>query len=94
MQQRNESVVILKVLLSRQLNVGPVSQNHSAAAQRQPAEEQDELHYATVCFSQYQAEADHYNMSQFHPRTGTEEEGKEEDYYSAVRFDNTTGAPG
>ncbi|XP_056226899.1 B-cell receptor CD22-like isoform X2 [Seriola aureovittata] len=78
-----------------QLNVGPVCDTPSSAAQRQAAGQQDDLHYASICFSQNQGDVVYSNV-RVHPQRETEEEEEEEDgvEYSAVRFNNASSAPG
>ncbi|XP_056227099.1 B-cell receptor CD22-like [Seriola aureovittata] len=80
-----------------QLNVGPVCDTPSSAAQRQAAGQQDDLHYASICFSQNQGDVVYSNV-RVHPQRETEEEEEEEEEdgveYSAVRFNNASSAPG
>ncbi|XP_040893205.1 B-cell receptor CD22-like [Toxotes jaculatrix] len=79
-----------------QLNVGPVYDTPSAAAQRRPAEQQDDLHYASICLSPQNAEAVYCNVGRVQPQRGTEEDEEEEDGvdYSVVRFDKGSSAAG
>ncbi|XP_040891992.1 sialoadhesin-like isoform X2 [Toxotes jaculatrix] len=79
-----------------QLNVGPVYDTPSAAAQRRPAEQQDDLHYASICLSQQNTEAVYCNVGRVQPQRGTEEDEEEEDGvdYSVVRFDKGSSAAG
>ncbi|XP_051240405.1 B-cell receptor CD22-like [Dicentrarchus labrax] len=64
-----------------------------AAAQRQSEEQQDDLHYASICFPQNQEDALYSNIryAQPHRRTEDEEGGV---IYSAIKTDNASSAPG
>ncbi|XP_044047685.1 B-cell receptor CD22-like [Siniperca chuatsi] len=74
-----------------QLNTGPVYDNLSAAAQRQAAEQQDDLHYASICFSQNHAGA-LYSIRPAQPHRQTEEEDEEDGVeYTTIKIDNAPG---
>ncbi|XP_060923484.1 B-cell receptor CD22-like [Limanda limanda] len=62
-----------------------------AAAHTRPAEPHDDVHYASVCFTQNPADAIYCNIGRVQPQRETEEDEEEEAEYSAVRFDSATG---
>ncbi|XP_034430005.1 B-cell receptor CD22-like [Hippoglossus hippoglossus] len=62
----------------------------SAAAHTRPAEPHDDVHYASVCFTQNRADAIYCNIGRVQPQRETEED-EEEAEYSAVRLDSATG---
>ncbi|XP_040003028.1 sialoadhesin-like isoform X2 [Xiphias gladius] len=71
-----------------QLDVGPAPHTPSAAAHRNPAEQEPELHYSSICFSQNQADAVYHSVRPF-------DSGREDGVvYAAVRCDDASGAPG
>ncbi|XP_070771472.1 Schwann cell myelin protein-like [Enoplosus armatus] len=75
-----------------QLNVRPVHDNPSAAAQRQPAEQQDDLHYASIFFSRHHTECLYSNVRPAGPRGPTEEEDEEDGVeYTTIKTDNVPG---
>ncbi|KAM8773677.1 sialic acid-binding Ig-like lectin 12 [Acanthopagrus schlegelii] len=81
-----------------QPNVGPVYDNRSAAAQRNPSEEQDDLNYATVSFSKNQEDPLYSNVGLANPkRQQHEEEEEEEDEggveYTFVNFKSSRSSP-
>ncbi|XP_073323050.1 B-cell receptor CD22-like [Pagrus major] len=81
-----------------QPNVGPVCDNPSAAAQRNPSEEQDDLYYATVSFSKNQEDPLYSNIGLAYPkRQKHEEEEEEEDEagvdYTFVNFKSSSASP-
>ncbi|KAI3353500.1 hypothetical protein L3Q82_020020 [Scortum barcoo] len=76
-----------------QLIVGPVYDDPSAMAQR--ADQQEDLHYASICFSQSQADSLYSNIRPAQPGRQTEGEDEEEDGvdYATVKFNNAGSAP-
>ncbi|XP_036952844.1 carcinoembryonic antigen-related cell adhesion molecule 5-like isoform X6 [Acanthopagrus latus] len=81
-----------------QPNVGPVYDNCSATAQRNPSEEQDDLNYATVSFSKNQEDPLYSNVGLANPkRQQHEEEEEEEDEdgveYTFVNFKSSSSSP-
>ncbi|XP_060923474.1 B-cell receptor CD22-like [Limanda limanda] len=62
-----------------------------AAAHTRPAEPHDDVHYASVCFTQNPADAIYCNIGRVQPQRETDEDEEEEAEYSAVRFDSATG---
>ncbi|XP_049901314.1 B-cell receptor CD22-like isoform X3 [Epinephelus moara] len=78
-----------------QLNMGPVYDAPSAAAQRQPAEQQDELHYSSISFPQNQEEALYSNIRPAQPHRQREEEDEDSGVeYTAIKTESANGAPG
>ncbi|XP_060923476.1 B-cell receptor CD22-like [Limanda limanda] len=61
-----------------------------AAAHTRPAEPHDDVHYASVCFTQNPADAIYCNIGRVQPQRETDEDEEEEAEYSAVRFDSAT----
>lgn len=59
--------------------MGTVSDNHSAAGQRTPAEEQNDLCYASVRYSKNQEEPLYSNVRAFQPNRHNNGEQEEED---------------
>lgn len=82
--------------LSHQLNVGPRFDTPSAAAQKQPAEQQDDLHYASISFSRNQTDAVYSNIQQVHLQREAKEDEEEDDEveYTVVRYDSGSSAAG
>ncbi|KAE8300569.1 Titin [Larimichthys crocea] len=80
-----------------QLNMGTVSDNHSAAVQRTPAEEQDDLCYASVRYSKQQEDPLYSNIRPFQPNRNKNEEQEEEDEgsveYSVVKMKSGSASP-
>ncbi|GAA6236297.1 B-cell receptor CD22-like isoform X1, partial [Lates japonicus] len=79
-----------------QLDVGPGFDTPSAAAQKQPAEQQDDLHYASISFSRNQTDAVYSNIQQVHLQREAKEDEEEDDEveYTAVRCDSGSSAAG
>ncbi|KAM9363782.1 B-cell receptor CD22-like [Symphorus nematophorus] len=78
-----------------QLNMGPAYDLPSAAAQRQPAEQQDGLHYASISFSQNHTEAVYSNVRPARSHRPIEEEDEDDDVdYTNVKIDNASCATG
>ncbi|XP_078022573.1 B-cell receptor CD22-like [Epinephelus lanceolatus] len=75
-----------------QLNMGPVYDVPSAAAQTQPAEQQDELHYSSISFPQNQEEALYSNVRPAQPHRHEDEDSGVE--YTAIKTESASGAPG
>lgn len=81
-----KNVVMLEFCLSRQPKMGPLSDNTSAPAQRQPAEEQEDLHYASIHLSLNQEEALYSNIrSAQHHRQNEEEDDVEYSIVNSAR---------
>lgn len=85
-------------MFTLQPNVGPVYDNCSATAQRNPSEEQDDLNYATVSFSKNQEDPLYSNVGLANPkRQQHEEEEEEEDEdgveYTFVNFKSSSSSP-
>ncbi|TMS23381.1 hypothetical protein E3U43_008687, partial [Larimichthys crocea] len=80
-----------------QLNMGTVSDNHSAAVQRTPAEEQDDLCYASVRYSKQQEDPLYSNIRPVQPNRNKNEEQEEEDEgsveYSVVKMKSGSASP-
>ncbi|XP_071360048.1 sialoadhesin-like isoform X2 [Trachinotus anak] len=75
-----------------QLNVGPVYDTPSAAAQRQAAEQQDDLQYATISFSHNHTDAV-YSDVRVRPQRETEADEEEDRVeYTAVRLNDGSSA--
>lgn len=75
--------------------MGPVYDVPSAAAQRHPAEEQDELYYASIHLFQNQADAVYSNIRRARAHREAEEEDEEDRVdYTTVKTDNASSAPG
>lgn len=72
--------------------MGPVYDIPSAAAQTQPAEQQDELHYSNIIFPQNQEEALYSNVRPAQPHRHEDEDSGVE--YTAVKTESASGAPG
>ncbi|XP_035855841.1 B-cell receptor CD22-like isoform X5 [Sander lucioperca] len=70
-----------------QINMGP------AATQRQPAEQEDDLNYSSICFPQNQGDALYSNIRPPQPRRQTEEQDDDVDY-TTVKTENGSSAPG
>ncbi|KAA8578690.1 hypothetical protein FQN60_002533 [Etheostoma spectabile] len=74
-----------------QINVGP------AATQRQPAEQEDDLNYSSICFPQGQGDALYTNIRPHQPRRRTEDQD-DVDYttvnYTTIKTENASSAPG
>lgn len=86
---------MLELCLSHQLFMGPVYDNPSAEAQRQPAEQQEDLHYASICFSQNQAEAIYSNIRPAQPHRQIEEEDEEDGVdYTTIKINHASSTPG
>lgn len=82
---------MLDFCLSRQVNMSPVVDSMSAAL---PAEQQDDLHYASIHLSLNQNDELYSNIRPVQPHSQTEED--EEDVsvvYSIVKYDNASSAP-
>nr|XP_046234656.1 B-cell receptor CD22-like [Scatophagus argus] len=75
-----------KPICKTQLNMSPVYDNTSAVALRQPAEQQDDLHYASICLAVNQEVALYSNISLAHPHRQIETE------YSTIKTDNDSSA--
>ncbi|XP_074483203.1 hemicentin-2-like [Sebastes fasciatus] len=78
-----------------QLNMGPVYDLLSAATQRQPAEQRDDLHYSSIRFPQNQEDALYSNIrpAPLH-RPEEEEEDGDGVEYTAIKADSASSAPG
>ncbi|XP_071360042.1 B-cell receptor CD22-like isoform X2 [Trachinotus anak] len=75
-----------------QLNEGPVYDTPSAAAQRQAAEQQDDLQYATISFSPNHTDAVYSNV-RVRPQRETEADEEEDRVeYTAVRLNDGSSA--
>uniref|UniRef100_UPI0037E73601 B-cell receptor CD22-like n=1 Tax=Semicossyphus pulcher TaxID=241346 RepID=UPI0037E73601 len=80
---------------SAQPNQGPVHDNLSAAARTHPAEQQDDLHYATIHFFQSQADALYSNIRPARSHRQTLKEDEEEDVeYAVVKINDASRLPG
>ncbi|XP_078101813.1 B-cell receptor CD22-like [Sander vitreus] len=69
-----------------QINMGP------AATQRQPAEQEDDLNYSSICFLQNQGDALYSNIRPPQPRRQTEDQDNVD--YTTVKTENASSAPG
>lgn len=80
-----------------QVHMGTVSDNHSAAVQRTPAEEQDDLCYASVRYSKQQEDPLYSNIRPVQPNRNKNEEQEEEDEgsveYSVVKMKSGSASP-
>ena len=74
--------------------MGPVNDSPSAAAQSEMAGQQDDLHYASVSFSQDQPDALYSNIRPAQRLRQTEEEEEDDVEYSNVKVDSASSAPG
>lgn len=86
-------------MFTLQPNVSPVYDNHSAAAKRNPSEEQDDLYYAAVSYSKNQEDPLYSNVGLAHPNRQQHEEEEEEDEdeagveYTMVNFKSSSASP-
>ena len=78
---------MLELCLSRQINMG------TAATQRQPTEQEDDLNYSIISFPQNQEDALYSNIRPPQPRRHTEEQDDGVDY-TTVKTENASSAPG
>lgn len=86
-------------MFTLQPNVSPVYDNHSAAAKRNPSEEQEDLYYAAVSYSKNQEDPLYSNVGLAHPNRQRHEEEEEEDEdeagveYTMVNFKSSSASP-
>ncbi|XP_078130278.1 B-cell receptor CD22-like isoform X3 [Sander vitreus] len=73
-------------LLNYKENMGSVYDSPSAPVQRTPAEQQDDLYYASVSFSKNQEDALYSNIRLAQPHRHKEEEEDEDVEYTTVNF--------
>ncbi|XP_047433458.1 B-cell receptor CD22-like [Mugil cephalus] len=76
-----------------QTDMGPVYDTPSSAAETQPTEQQDDVHYSTINFSQGQIDVLYSNIRQDQPRRQTEEEDEDTEY-TAVKCVGSGIPPG
>ncbi|XP_047433207.1 uncharacterized protein LOC125001639 [Mugil cephalus] len=76
-----------------QTDMGPVYDTPSSAAEIQPTEQQDDVHYSTINFSQGQIDVLYSNIRQDQPRRQTEEEDEDTEY-TAVKCVGSGIPPG
>ncbi|KAM9363160.1 B-cell receptor CD22-like [Symphorus nematophorus] len=76
-----------------QLNTGSVCNGPSAAGQRKPAEEQEDLCYASVRFFKHQEDAVYYNIRPAHSKKEEEEEEEDDVDYTIVNCNSASTFP-
>ncbi|XP_051801946.1 B-cell receptor CD22-like [Acanthochromis polyacanthus] len=70
--------------------------NNVLSAERPPAEQQDELHYSSICFSQTHTDVLYSNIRRVQPHRHAEEDKEEEDAveYTDVKVDSSSRSSG
>lgn len=89
-----QCITAIYVIFIFQPNVGSEYDTPSAAAQREPAKQQEDLFYATVRFSKNREEALYSNIKPAQPnRHNCDDEEYEEVDYTMVNFNSASAVP-